>query len=458
MDTEDSWGTYRQQVAALKAEYAAIPRGAPVRLHKRTSNLFRARRPPAGPRLHVDGFSGVVCVDPASATADVGGMTTYEDLVAATLPHGLMPAVVPQLKTITLGGALTGLGIESSSWRNGLSHESVRSFDVLTGSGEVVTARPEGEHRDLFFGFPNSFGTLGYALRVRIELQPVRPYVHLRHLRCGSAVGLAEVLAQVCGEGTWDGEAVDFVDGTVFTPTESYVTLGSWAGDAPLLSDYSGRHIYYRSIQTHREDWLRVHDYLWRWDTDWFWCSRAFGVQNRALRPLIPRRLLRSDVYWKIQDFDERHHIQDTYNRLRRAPPLERVIQDVEVPVGRLAEFLAGFAARVPIAPIWVCPLRQRDPAAVWDLYRMDPDELYVNVGFWSKVPLAPGMDPAYHNRWVEEEVDRLGGRKSLYSSAYYTEDRFWDLYNGPVYEKLKARYDPEGRLLDLYSKCVRAR
>ena len=38
-------------------------------------------------------------------------MTTYEDLADATLGHGLMPKVVPQLKTITLGGAVTGLGI-----------------------------------------------------------------------------------------------------------------------------------------------------------------------------------------------------------------------------------------------------------------------------------------------------------------------------------------------------------
>jgi FAD/FMN-containing dehydrogenase len=175
------------------------------------------------------------------------------------------------------------------------------------------------------------------------------------------------------------------------------------------------------------------------------------------LRPLLPRRVLRSDVYWKIQNLDERFGLQSTLNRLRGAPALERVIQDIEVPVGRLAEFLADFHANVPIAPVWLCPLRQRDRGATWDLYRMDPDELYVNVGFWSKVPLAPGMDPAHHNRWVEDEVDRLGGRKSLYSTSFYDEERFWQLYNGPAYRALKARYDPESRLLDLYAKCVRA-
>ena len=80
-------------------------------------------------------LTGVISVDPAARTADVQGMCTYEDLVAATLPHGLTPMVVPQLKTITLGGAVTGLGIESSSFRAGLPHESVLELDILTGAG-----------------------------------------------------------------------------------------------------------------------------------------------------------------------------------------------------------------------------------------------------------------------------------------------------------------------------------
>ncbi|NED59706.1 FAD-binding oxidoreductase, partial [Streptomyces sp. SID10244] len=67
---------------------------------------------------------------------------------AATLPYGLAPKVVPQLKTITLGGAVTGLGIESTSFRNGLPHESVLEIDVLTGDGEIITATPTNEHAD----------------------------------------------------------------------------------------------------------------------------------------------------------------------------------------------------------------------------------------------------------------------------------------------------------------------
>ena len=104
---------YVRQVEALREQLAALPVGAPVRLRKRSSNLFRPRAAVSG-GLDVGAFSGVLAIDPVARTADVLGMTTYEDLVAATLPHGLMPLVVPQLKTITLGGAVTGLGVESS--------------------------------------------------------------------------------------------------------------------------------------------------------------------------------------------------------------------------------------------------------------------------------------------------------------------------------------------------------
>ena len=75
---------------------------------------------------------------------------------------------------------MTGLGIESSSLRSGMPHESVIEMEILTGDGRVVTAAPGNEHDALYRGFPNSYGTLGYALSLTIELEPVTPYVHLQ--------------------------------------------------------------------------------------------------------------------------------------------------------------------------------------------------------------------------------------------------------------------------------------
>ena len=178
----------------LLASYRAIPPTATVRLAKPTSNLFRARAKSNAKGLDTSGLTGVIAVDPDARTADVAGMCTYEDLVAATLPYGLSPLVVPQLKTITLGGAVTGLGIESTSFRNGLPHESVLEMDILTGTGEVVTASPE-QNTDLYRAFPNSYGTLGYSVRLKIELEPVKPFVALQ----ASAIPLTAGAG--CGDG-----------------------------------------------------------------------------------------------------------------------------------------------------------------------------------------------------------------------------------------------------------------
>src|SRR3954454_3375438 len=327
----------RAAVHRLVASYRPIPAGAGVRLAKRTSNLFRPRAAAPGPGLDVSGLDGVITLDEVAGTADVQGMCTYEDLVAVTLPKGLMPLVVPQLRTITLGGAVTGLGIESTSFRNGLPHESVLELDVLTGSGEVVTATPTGEHAGLFTGFPNSYGTIGYATRLRIELERVRPYVALRNVRFGSPEELADAVALVARERAFDGEDVDFLDGVLFSATEGYLTLGRWADEVPAASDYTGSEIYYRSLRERGRDALTVHDYLWRWDTDWFWCSGAFGVQHPTVRRVWPAAKRRSDVYHRLVGLENRYGVASRVDRWRGRPERERVVQDVEVPVGRTA-------------------------------------------------------------------------------------------------------------------------
>ena len=445
---------YGRRVEALRAELVGLPPGAPVRLRKPTSNLFRPRGATTS-GLDATGFDGVIDIDPQAATADVLGMTTYEHLVDATLPHGFMPLVVPQLKTITLGGAVTGLGIESTSFRNGCPHESVVEMDVLTGAGDVLTVTPDGEHRDLFFGFPNSYGSLGYALRLRIELEPVQPVVHLRHIRLGDIAECADAIRELCTQASYEGEPVHFLDGVWFGSGEVYLTLGSWAETAPWTSDYTGSKIFYRSLQYRREDWLTTHDYLWRWDTDWFWCSRAFGAQNRLLRAVWPPDLKRSDVFWRLMSFERRYGVKRRLDAMRMKPAIEYVIQDVEIPVDHLAEFIEFLDRQTHMSPVWLCPLRQRDPQATWDLYALDPATTYVNVGFWGGVDLPRGEHEPFHNRAIERAVADLGGRKSLYSTAFYPEDEFWATYGGPTYDLLKKRYDPDARLTGLYEKTV---
>jgi FAD/FMN-containing dehydrogenase len=425
-----------------------------VRLAKPSSNLFRTRTKAQAPGLDTSGLTGVIAVDVEAHTADVAGMCTYEDLVAETLRYELTPLVVPQLKTITLGGAVTGLGIESTSFRNGLPHESVLELDILTGAGELLTASRR-ENTELYHAFPNSYGTLGYAVRLRIELEPARPFVALTHVRFHSLVDLVAAMDGILATGSLDGVAVDYLDGVVFSADESYLCVGRQTSEPGPVSDYTGQQIYYRSIRHERgvtTDRLTIHDYLWRWDTDWFWCSEAFGAQHPLIRRFWPGRYRSSSFYGTLMRLERRFQIGDRLERLHGRPPRERVVQDVEVPTERCAEFLDWFLDTVPIAPIWLCPLRLRGDDR-WPLYPMRPRQSYVNVGFWSTVPV--GSIEGETNRLIERKVGELDGHKSLYSDSFYSREDFDELYGGEAYRAAKKRYDPDSRLLDLYAKAV---
>ncbi|HET7682851.1 MAG TPA: FAD-binding oxidoreductase [Marmoricola sp.] len=456
---------HREAVERLRSSYAAVPPAQTVRLAKRTTNLFRAREQPrsqGGGGLDVSGLDGVISIDPAGRTADVQGMCTYEDLVAATLPHGLIPLVVPQLRTITLGGAVTGLGIEATSFRSGLPHESVLEMDVFTGAGEVVTCS-RTERADLFHTFPNSYGSLGYATRLRIELEAVPGFVALRHVRFHDADKLAAAVAEITEAREHDGTRVDGLDGVAFAPGEYYLTLATWTDEpAGKPSDYTGRDIYFRSVQQRETDVLTMHDYLWRWDTDWFWCSGAFGAQHPVVRRLWPRRWRRSDVYMRLLRLDRRFGIADRLDRRAGRPQRERVIQDIEVPADRLPEFLDWFDAEIGMRPVWLCPLRLREPAPAgtkpWPSYPLESGTTYVNVGFWGTVHVGPDAPAAPRNRAIEAKVHELDGHKSLYSDAFYDPETFADLYDGDNLARVKAEYDPDGRLPSLYDKAVTRR
>ena len=448
------WREHEEAVRRLRASYAAIPTGAPVRLAKKTTNLFRARAASSAPGLDVSGLTGVIEVDPAARTADVQGMCTYEDLVDATLPHGLIPYVVPQLRTITLGGAVTGLGIEATSFRNGLPHESVLEMDVFTGAGEVVTTRP-GD--DLFETFPNSYGSLGYATRIRIRLEQVPGHVRLRHVRFDDADLLAKTIGEITETRSYDDVRVDGLDGVAFAPGEYYLTLATWTDDprGETPSDYTGQQVYYRSIQQRSTDLLTMYDYLWRWDTDWFWCSGAFGAQHPLLRRVWPRRFRRSDVYMRLLGLDRRFDIADRLDRRAGRPLRERVVQDIEVPVGNLADFLDWFDDEVGMRPVWLCPLVARQK---WPSYPLEPGKVYVNAGFWGTVHVGPDAVNGPRNRAIEAKVHELGGHKSLYSEAFYDRETFDALYDGRNLAAVKAKYDPQDRLTSLYDKAVKKR
>ncbi|MEO9163803.1 MAG: FAD-binding oxidoreductase [Casimicrobiaceae bacterium] len=443
--------SYAEKTARLLDGLASAPRSgeAAVGLAKPTSNLFRNRARRTRPHIDLGHFNEVIRVDADANRVEAEGMTTFVDLADATLARSTMPAVVPQLKSITLGGAVAGIGIEATSFRHGLVHDAIVAMEILTGDGRIVACTADNEHRDLFHGFPNSYGTLGYALKLTARTLPVRRHVRVDHVRYADADPFFADLGERCADAQ-----VDFVDGVAFARDDLVLSCARFVDDAPYVSDYAYDRIYYRSLRDKPVDYLTTRDYLWRWDTDWFWCSKNVGAQHPLVRRLLGRKRLNSITYQKIMRWNTRWRVTGTLNQLRGAHN-ESVIQDVDIPIARAAEFLDFLHAEVGILPIWICPIAAPRPNAEATLYPLARSTLSVNFGFWDTVPSRAARPAGFVNRKVERKVSEVGGVKSLYSDSYFTEAEFWSIYNRPAYTALKQRYDPEGTLGDLYAKCV---
>lgn len=421
-----------------------------IYLQKATSNLFRHRRP-RSQGIDVKSFNQVIDISMDKRVVNVEGMITYEQLVAQCLKHHCLPCVVPELKTITVGGALTGCGIESSSFKYGLMHETVLEIEVLLGDGRVLICTKTNEYQDLFRSFPNSYGTLGYALRVCLAIYPVKPYVHLKHQPFTDAKRYFAELQALCIAARKE-QREDFIEGVCFEANDLYITQATMVDAVPWQSDYTYQKIYYQSLKMRKEDFLTIEDYIWRWDTDWFWCSKFFFLNSSFIRWLFGKKRLNSSTYQKIRRFCSTNSFaQWLYTCLYGAR--ESIIQDVQIPIDNAIDFLHFFNEKIGVKPVWICPTMPYLTDMAYDLYPMDTHQLYVNFGFWDSKAFF--QEEGYYNRLIEEKVMHLKGKKSLYSTVYYNEKTFWQLYNKKAYLVVKKKYDPQQRLQSLYEKCI---
>ena len=66
-------------------------------------------------KLDLSELNEIISIDPDKKICVAEPGVTFSDLVKVTLKHKLVPVVVPELKTITIGGAVAGCSIESMS-------------------------------------------------------------------------------------------------------------------------------------------------------------------------------------------------------------------------------------------------------------------------------------------------------------------------------------------------------
>lgn len=431
--------THQQKVKKLLEQFNNTK--GQVILKKKTSNLFRNREQ-TKQGLDFTNFFEVLSVNSDQKTADVEGGVTMEKFASETLKHGFIPRVTIELKTITVGGAVSGIAIESSSFKYGLFHQTVEEMEVLVPTGEVIVCSPT-QNSDLFYALPNSYGTLGFILRLKIKLIKAKKFVHLKYMHYDDSQKCLADLEKFANP----KETHDFVDGVVFGKNNLVIAIGSLSDSAPYVNDYTTTKIYYQSLKAKTEDYLTVKDFLFRWDTDWWWGTEKTLLQNRLVRSVLGRRFLTSRVYMKLFRFLKKHSLIKKV--LFNLGKTETVIQDIGIPVINWNKYLDFLFKEIKISPIWLCPYIGDSSFTLFPL----ANGLYLDFGFWGNAP-AKGEEGEM-NRLVEKKTFELKGIKSLYSDVSYTEEEFWRNSNYGGYFKVKNKYDPQNRLKDLYRQVT---
>ncbi len=438
MSPDEVQAAHRAKVARIAAQLRAHDATTPVSLRKKAP----PHQVPKGgdlrrrdAKIDISDLTSILSIDPARRICVAESGVMFCDLVEATLRHGLVPIVVPELKTITIGGAVSGCSIESMSYRYGGFHDTCLEYEVITASGDVLVCTPDNDYDLVFQMLHGSFGTLGVLSKLTFRLVPAKPYVCIDYETYGS---LDEYRAAI--KRHFDAQDVDFMDGILHRADKLVLCVGTFIDEAPYTSRYDWTKVYWESTGKRRTDFMRTPDYFFRYDR---------GVTN-----VHPKSWLGRLLVGKLMGSGTTLRIADKLNFLFKTDK-PTVILDVFLPFSKVPAFLAWWQQEIGFFPLWCVPYKRVHDYEWLDdsFYANLNDELFLDLAIYG---LEQTDDRNIH-RMIEEKLRELGGVKTLISHNYYSRDEFWSIWNKRNYDQVKAITDPRNVFRDLYTKTCRA-
>ena len=402
---------------------------------------------------------------------------TQETLAQVTLPHGWVLPVSAEFKKITVGGAVMGASLESSSHRFGQWNEAALSYELLLGDGSTITASKEA-HPDLFWGISGSYGSLARLLSAEISLVRASPFVWVEITTFSSIDTFIEALRGKCKEKS----RPEYIEGIVFAKNDCKIITAKMT-EEPLspvftLKSYSSPWFHQRIAENPTPFLMPLYDYLFRYDRGAFWMG------TYALWPKLLSRFWLEDIIenrsWMPRRLIEflKSNPQSLYTTTRYPGPLFRlvagplmdsatlyrwlhwkreswferhfVVQDFYLPEEKTADFIRYSLDTNGIRPLWICPCKGTRTPQLFSP-QAQSSELVFDVGIygWPKEPLG-GPEAT---QLLENQTYAFGGKKMFYSWNYLTEEQLWSHYPKKEYDALRSSYGAQGVFPDFAEK-----
>ena len=396
-------------------------------------------------KIDISMFGNIIEINMEEKYIHLEPNVSMDTLVKKLLPYNLLPPVVPEFPGITVGGAINGASLESSSFKWGQFNDSCFEYEIITASGELIIANAQ-TYSDLFYGISGSYGTLGIIVGIKIKLEQIKPYVQV----VGSIVDTKKSIVEI--KNVFTQYKVDFCEAVVLskdktillkgsfvdTPSENYSVLSftkksdSWYID--VLRNYSNRDNF--------TFFVPIYDYIFRYDKGAFWMGEYFFKLFR----------LPASLFWK-RTFNNFMNTRKLYDALQAFNIAERyIIQDLYIPVESAQDFLTESMAYTDIFPIWLCPVLPTTLLQKLSPHYTNTTSMMIDIGIYGssnnkKISLIE------QNKYLENLTSKTGGRKMLYAHNYYSLDDFWRIYDRSWYQQLRNLYSASKSLPDIFTK-----
>lgn len=423
---------------AANGTHASLQKGSVSHTVPDATNPKHADR-----KIDVKGLTDVIEIDEQARTCVAESGVTFAKLVTETLAVGLVPKTVSELKHITIGGAVAGCSVESMSYKHGGFHDSCLAYEVVTGTGDVLTCTrddADAAKRELFEMVHGSFGTLGILTCLTFELVPAKPYVRLDYQRYADFPAF-----QAAIEAHFEAQEVDFLDGIIHAPDLLVLVTGTFVDAAPYTHTYlwvNGP--FYQSTRRRKRDYMETRHYFFRYDADLHWITRNYHLENPLVRFLFGPLVLGSTNVIRLSK-----HLGFLFEKSDRPD----IVLDCFVPNAKFRDWFEWYRAEFDYWPVWIVPYKI---ARVYDWINpefIDPADARAQLFIdWAIYGFQQPPDRNYY-KLLEDKLVEVKGIKTLIAKNYYDEETFWTIHHRAQYEKVKARVDPQNLFRDLYHK-----
>ncbi len=385
-------------------------------------------------KIDISDLNEILYIDAEERICIAEPGVTFVDLVNATLKYNLVPIIVPELKTITIGGAIAGCSIESMSYKHGGFHDTCLEYEIISAKGDVFVCTPENDNNLLFQMVHGTFGTLGIISKLKFKLIPAKPYVKIIYERYDNLENYKSAIWE-----HFKKQDVDFMDGIIHSPTEYILSVANFIDEAPYTNRYDWTKIYYKSTKERKEDYLKTPDYFFRYDK---------GVTN-----VNPKSFFGRLIFGKFVNSTKTLKLVKKFRWL--IPPKRIPITvDVFIPFSKVNNFMEWYKKEVNHFPLWCVPYKiVRHYEWISSNFLKTKDELFLDLAIYG---MKQKNDKNYY-KIIEDELMKIGGIKTLISNNYYSESDFWKTWNKENYYKVKHKTDPNNIFRDLYTKMCRA-